>query len=145
MAKSNTITYSCRVLPEVAQLMKKISVERGLSQAKVLAMALRCLTESNADHTQENTDNAVFELLKEELKFKNNEIDRLLNAIDQQNQLLGMASKKELLLIEEQKPVKMKQNKKESEVDRTSSKEGSITKKDKSRFKKSKKRGKKKK
>ena len=111
MAKNSTITYSCRVLPEVAQLMKKISVERGLSQAKVLAMALRCLTESNADHTQESTGNEISELLKEELRFKNNEINRLLETINQQNHLLAAASKKELLLIEE-KPKKKKKGKK---------------------------------
>ena len=117
MVKSNTITYSCRVVPEVAQLMKKISVERGLSQAKVLAMALRCLTESKADHAQENPDTAIFELLKEELKFKNTEINRLLETINQQNHLLAAASKKELLLIEEHKPVKEKKKKGVGEPD----------------------------
>ena len=113
MAKSQTVTYSCRVLPDVAQLIKKISVERGLSQAKVLAMALRCLTEGSTDHTHENAGNEISELLKEELKFKNNEISRLLETINQQNHLLAAASKKEILLIEDKgnKPVNQKKKK----------------------------------
>ena len=138
MAITRTITYTCRVLPEVAQLMKKVSAERGLSQAKVLAMALRCLTDSKADHTQENPDNEITGLLKEELKFKNNEINRLLETINQQNHLLAAASKKEILLIEDKKEPVEKRQKKGKKVGRTSSKEGSTTRKDKKRSKKSK-------
>jgi hypothetical protein len=128
--------FSAMLKGSTIDLIKSRARQDGISQATIIETAIDTYCNKTTD--SETTSEKSF--LHGEIEFKNNEINRLLETINQQNHLLAAASKKEILLIEDKKePVKKKNKKKGKKVDRTSSKEGSTTKKDK---KKSKKKGK---
>jgi hypothetical protein len=110
--KSNKIGFSAMLKPSTIEQIKKRAKQDGLSQANVIQLAIdfycgQSDTKTDSDTTSGSNSGITSEtaFYQKEIDFKNKEIDRLLNTLDQQNQLLGMASKRELLLIEE-KPKK---------------------------------------
>ena len=108
--------FSAMLSGSTIDLIKSRAATDGVSQATIIETAIDsyCNETPNENRNRSNSDTSFYQ---KEFELKNNHIDRLLTTIDQQNQLLGMASKKELLLIEEQIPVKKKQDKKAKEAD----------------------------
>jgi hypothetical protein len=113
-------TSSFRLKADVLQIVKQIALSTKQSQSSVVSTAIQMLADSGdikAD-VKHDESTSLIDYFKQEIKFKNQEIEKLLETVQNQTQLLGMASKKEILLLET-KPSKKNRTKSVKEVDIT--------------------------
>ena len=112
MSDSTVKTYTCRLKIGVIQSIKQFAVQNNVSQSVVLEKAIDCITEGNANDGQN-----VRQMMFEELRQKNQQIENLQNTINQQNHLLLLRFKNSGMLIEgksETESTKKKKSKKSS-------------------------------
>jgi hypothetical protein len=112
MSDSTVKTYTCRLKIGVIQSIKQFAVQNNVSQSVVLEKAINCITDGTTDDIQN-----VRQIMVEELRQKNQQIEGLQNTINQQNHLLLFNFKESGLLIEgkvDTEPTKKKKSKKKS-------------------------------
>jgi hypothetical protein len=95
MSETSVKTYTCRLKIGVIQSIKQFAVQNNVSQSVVLEKAIDCITEGNANDGQN-----VRQMMFEELRQKNQQIENLQNTINQQNHLLLLRFKNSGMLIE---------------------------------------------
>ncbi|MBC8555730.1 MAG: hypothetical protein H8D23_39460 [Candidatus Brocadiales bacterium] len=102
--KSSVKSYNCRLSTDVIQQIKTLALQDKVSQSVIIARAIQCLSEggtgfsTDAPHNQSNENGSILDFLKEEIQFKNREIEKLLETINQHNHLLAMFKKDEILI-----------------------------------------------
>ena len=115
--KTSVKSYNCRLSTDVIQQIKDLALHDKVSQSTIIARAIQCLSEggattsTDAPHHQSNENGSILEFLKEEIQFKNREIEKLLETINQHNHLLAMFKKEDVLI--EHQPSNNKPSKKE--------------------------------
>ena len=110
------------IVESTIEEIKRMAKEQRVSQSTIIETAIafyldkKDTIETASSNSGINSETAFYQ---KEIDFKNKEIERLQTTIENQTQLLGMASKKELLLIEDQKkPSKKNKKKSGSKPDR---------------------------
>lgn len=102
--KSSVKSYNCRLSTDVIQQIKDLALHDKVSQSTIIERAIQCLSEggtttsTDAPHHQSNENESILEFLKEEIQFKNQEIEKLLETISQHNHLLAMFKKEDVLI-----------------------------------------------
>jgi hypothetical protein len=96
--------FSAMLKGSTIDLIKSRARKDGVSQATIIETAIDTYCGKRPDSETANSDSETSSeksFLHREIEFKNTEINRLLDTINQQNHLLAAASKKEILLIED--------------------------------------------